>query len=207
MTWMVGVELQPKEAGKGTAEKTSPNETTEGRPILNLTENVVVLRDSVVAAKVTHVTSQVTPAPVPALAPESPFPIGEDILLPLSQKLIFCGKQKDVAEIRAWLPQFDDDNRIEIACVLLKRLADKGYVSDGAREYAISKLVDGINAFRLELGSGTFSDLRCGILRIIPTPEGEAVPDLVGIKPGVCRPRISYSISHRRLANLAVQAC
>lgn len=94
-------------------------------------------------------------SPKPAMAVfEAAFPIPEDDLLSVSQNLVFCGKQKDVAEIRSWLRQFDDENRIEIAFALLKRLAEKGYVSDGARGYGITKLVDGVNARRLELASG-----------------------------------------------------
>jgi len=68
---------------------------------------------------------------------EPQFPIPEDDLLAVTQNLVFCGKQKDVAEVRMWLSQFDDDSRIEIAVALLKRLAERGYVSDGARELAI----------------------------------------------------------------------
>ncbi len=88
------------------------------------------------------------------------FPIAEDDLLSVSQNLVFCGKQKDVAEIRTWLRQFDDDNRIEIAFALLRRLTEKGYISDGAREYALSKATEGINARRLELGAGKWVVIR-----------------------------------------------
>jgi hypothetical protein len=91
---------------------------------------------------------------------DSAFPIPEDALLPLSQRLIFCGKQKDVTEIRVWLRQFDDDNRIEIAFLLLKRLVDKGYINAGEREYALSKLADTINAMRLKVGSGKWNVMR-----------------------------------------------
>lgn len=113
------------------------------------------------AEKVSRATSQSVSADVQRVAVfETPFPIAEDVLLPLSQKLIFCGKQKDVAELRSWLRQFDDDNRIEIACVLLTRLVERGYVSDGAREYAISKLIEGANAFRREVGGGKWSVFR-----------------------------------------------
>lgn len=80
------------------------------------------------------------------------FPIPEDELLSAAQNLVFCGKQKDVAEIRQWLRQFDDPSRIEIAFLLLKRLAEKGYISDGNREYSIGKMTDAINARRLEIG-------------------------------------------------------
>jgi hypothetical protein len=91
---------------------------------------------------------------------DAAFPIPEDDLLAVSQNLVFCGKQKDVAEIRSWLRQFDDDNRIEIAFSLLKRLVANGYVSDGAREYALSKLVEGVSARRLELGQGKWHVMR-----------------------------------------------
>ncbi|MGA2985473.1 MAG: ATP-binding protein [Terriglobia bacterium] len=88
------------------------------------------------------------------------FPISEDELLSVSQNLLFCGKQKDVAEIRSWLRQFDDDNRIEIAFLLLKRLSERGYISDGAREYSISKITDAVNARRLEIGAGKWNVIR-----------------------------------------------
>lgn len=80
------------------------------------------------------------------------FPIPEDDLLPISQRLVYCGRQKDVAEIRQWLRQFDDDTRVELAFLLLRRLSEKGYVSDGTREYSIGKMTDAINAHRLEIG-------------------------------------------------------
>ena len=91
---------------------------------------------------------------------DSVFPISEDDLLSVSQNLMFCGKQKDVAEIRSWLRQFDDQNRIEIAFLLLKRLAEKGYVSDGAREYGLSKLVEAVNAFRRGVGDRKWAVIR-----------------------------------------------
>jgi hypothetical protein len=87
---------------------------------------------------------------------EPQFPIAEDDLLAITQNLVFCGKQKDVAEVRIWLRQFDDDSRIEIAFALLKRLTERGYVSDGARELAISKVIEGVNAKRLTLGAKTW---------------------------------------------------
>ena len=54
----------------------------------------------------------------------SAFPIEEDELLSVSEKLVYLGKQKDVAEVRQWLRQFDDDARIEVAFMLLKRLVE-----------------------------------------------------------------------------------
>jgi hypothetical protein len=91
---------------------------------------------------------------------EATFPIAEDDLLPISQKLVYCGKQKDVAELRSWLRQFDDDTRIETAFLLLRRLADKGYISDGAREYSIVKLTETLAARRLELGQKKWNVIR-----------------------------------------------
>jgi hypothetical protein len=91
---------------------------------------------------------------------EAPFPVDEDELLSVSQNLIFCGKQKDVAEIKLWLKQFDDDSRIEIAFALLKRLSQRGFISDGARANALSKLVEGILARRLEVGTGKWNVVR-----------------------------------------------
>ena len=61
----------------------------------------------------------------------SAFPIEEDALLSVSEKLVYLGRQKDVAEVRRWLRQFDDDARIEVAFLLLKRLVEDGFVNDG----------------------------------------------------------------------------
>jgi hypothetical protein len=49
------------------------------------------------------------PEPIPTYFDSDSFPIAEDDMLAVAQRLIFCGRQKDVAEIRAWLRQFDDD--------------------------------------------------------------------------------------------------
>jgi hypothetical protein len=99
-----------------------------------------------VSEKAERRTADAVQSAVPVSLVDTTFPIPEDALLPISQRLVFCGKQKDVAEIRVWLRQFDDDTRIEIAFLLLKRLVDKGYVNAGEREYAVSKLVETINA-------------------------------------------------------------
>jgi len=74
------------------------------------------------------------------------FPISEDDLLAVSQRLVYCGKQKDVAEVRAWLRQFDDDSRIEVAFLLLKRMAEKGYMSEGERVLAMNRLQEAVQA-------------------------------------------------------------
>src|SRR5690606_7671884 len=56
--------------------------------------------------------------------------------------------QKDVSELRVWLRQFDDDVRIAIAFQLLKRLAEKGFVTEGARLHAIDTLMELLHAAR-----------------------------------------------------------
>jgi hypothetical protein len=98
--------------------------------------------------------SGVVPSVISVVEPQ--FPIPEDDLLSVTQNLVFCGKQKDVAEVRLWLRQFDDDTRVEIAFALLTRLTERGYVSDGARELAISKIIEGVAAKRLTLGEKTW---------------------------------------------------
>jgi len=106
----------------------------------------------------TNVTTEQRPsAPIFDL---TPFPIREDDLLPVSQKLVFLGKQVDVAEVRSWLRQFDDDNRIEIAFQLLKRLAEKGYVSDGAVVSSLTSMQDAINERRTKIGKGAWYPVR-----------------------------------------------
>jgi AAA ATPase domain len=88
------------------------------------------------------------------------FAIDEDSLLAMSSSLVYCGKQKDVAELRAWLRQFDDENRIEIAYLLLKRLVEKGYTSAGSRDYLVSRLVDAVSSDRLRVGDGRWNVVR-----------------------------------------------
>jgi len=107
-------------------------------------------------------TRQREPGVVPQIISiaEPQFPIPEDDLLAVTQNLVFCGKQKDVAEVRIWLRQFDDDSRIEIAFALLKRLTERGYVSDGARELAISKIIEGVAAKRLSLGARAWKGVK-----------------------------------------------
>lgn len=76
----------------------------------------------------------------------SGFPISEDDLLAVSQRLLYCGKQKDVAEVRGWLRQFDDDARIEIAFLLLRRMAERGYVTEGERTLAMQRVEEVLRA-------------------------------------------------------------
>lgn len=106
--------------------------------------------------------SQETPLE-PAFSPvlvEAAFSIPEDDLLAVSQKLLYLGKQKDVSELRVWLRQFDDDVRIEIAFLLLKRLAEKGYTPEGARLQALSKVEDAVLAKRKEIGGKAWTIVR-----------------------------------------------
>jgi hypothetical protein len=74
------------------------------------------------------------------------FPVPEDDLLAVSQRLVYCGKQKDVAEVRAWLRQFDDDARVEVAFLLLRRMAEKGYVTEGERVLAMQRVEEVLKA-------------------------------------------------------------
>jgi len=94
------------------------------------------------------------------MAIEPAFPIPEDDLLVVSQQLIYCGKQKDVTEIRLWLRQFDDAIRIDIAFLLLKRLAERGYVSEGAKLQALSIIEEALLAKRRETGDGAWKVIR-----------------------------------------------
>ena len=86
----------------------------------------------------------------------STFPIDEDELLSVSERLHYLGKQKDVAEVRRWLRQFDDDGRIQVAFLLLKRLAEYGFVNDGANVNGLAKMDDSLNARRQDIGEGAW---------------------------------------------------
>ena len=90
----------------------------------------------------------------------SAFPIEEDELLSVSEKLLYLGKQKDVAEVRRWLRQFDDDSRIEIAFLLLKRLVEEGFVTDGAFVNGIGKMERSVSARHKEIGGGAWKIVR-----------------------------------------------
>ncbi len=92
--------------------------------------------------------------PTPADTSDGAFPISEDDMLVVAQRLIYCGKQKDVAEIKSWLRQFDDDSRIEIAFLLLQRMADKGFINEGMRGVQLEKVEQMILARRNDVGQG-----------------------------------------------------
>jgi hypothetical protein len=88
------------------------------------------------------------------------FPVSEDELLGVSQRLTYLGKQKDVAELREWLRQFDDDVRIELAFLLLRRLAEQGFVNHGMRLQALETIKEAVNAARLQVGGRTWKAYR-----------------------------------------------
>jgi hypothetical protein len=88
------------------------------------------------------------------------FPIPEDDLIAVSQRLVYCGHQKDAAEIRQWLRQFDDDNRIEVAFLLLKRLSERGFINEGSRSRALHKITEMIQSRRQEIGARTWRVVR-----------------------------------------------
>jgi hypothetical protein len=99
-------------------------------------------------------------APLPVMIAEAAFPISEEDLLTVSQKLFYCGKQKDVIELRIWLRQFDDDNRVEIAYLLLKRLAERGFVDEGQRRHLLSILTGALHSERKNVGAGKWTVMR-----------------------------------------------
>ncbi len=90
----------------------------------------------------------------------STFPIEEDELLSVSERLIYLGKQKDVAEVRQWLRQFDDDGRIEVAFLLLKRLAESGFINGGANVNGLAKMDESLSARRQDIGEGVWRMFR-----------------------------------------------
>lgn len=85
-------------------------------------------------------------------APDAAFPISEDELLAVAQRLTYCGKQKDVAEIKQWLRQFDDDTRIETAYLLLKRVSEQGFITEGMRANMLAKVDEMIIARQAATG-------------------------------------------------------
>lgn len=108
------------------------------------------------AQRASQVDSSSKSQPIGVEASEFAFPVAEDELLAVAQRLIYCGKQKDVAEIRSWLRQFDDDSRIEMAFVLLKRIAERGFINEGMRALGLAKIEEMIDAKRVKIGSGAW---------------------------------------------------
>ena len=98
-----------------------------------------------------------TPMPT-VIAPT--FVVTEEDLLAVSQSLSYCGRQKDVTELRAWLSQFDDDNRIEFAFLLLKTLAERGFIGESAWGHLLSTVIDHVNGQRTITGNGSWTILK-----------------------------------------------
>jgi len=96
-------------------------------------------------------------SPISFDVPDNAFPISEDDMLAVAQRLIYCGKQKDVAEIKSWLRQFDDDSRIETAFLLLQRVAERGFINEGMRGLGMNKIEEMIHAKRRSVGSGSWN--------------------------------------------------
>ena len=96
---------------------------------------------------------------IPEATHDVGFPIPEDDILAVSQRLMFCGRQKDVAELRSWLRQFDDEARIKVAFLLLKRLTEKGFINEGSKSLALGKLneIVGLDASRWVAAPGKSS--------------------------------------------------
>lgn len=92
-----------------------------------------------------------------AETPDTVFPISEDDMLAVAQRLTYCGKQKDAAEIKQWLRQFDDDSRIETAFLLLRRISEQGFITDGMRTNALAKVEEMVLARRLTTGGGKWN--------------------------------------------------
>ena len=88
------------------------------------------------------------------------LPVSDDDLLAIAQPLTYLGRQVDVAHLRSWLLQFDDDNRIELAYLLLERLAQTGYVSEGAYKQKILRLEETVAEKRRSTGGGAWKEFR-----------------------------------------------
>ena len=88
------------------------------------------------------------------------LPVSDDDLLAIAQPLTYLGRQVDVAHLRSWLLQFDDDNRIELAYLLLERLAQTGYVSEGAYKQQILRLEETVAEKRRSTGRGVWKEFR-----------------------------------------------
>ncbi len=95
---------------------------------------------------------------VPVWAPT--LPVSDDDLIAVAQRLTYLGRQLDVAQLRSWLLQFDDEIRIELAYLLLRRLAEVGYVSDGAYAQKILSLEEAVADKRRSTGRGVWKELR-----------------------------------------------
>jgi hypothetical protein len=88
------------------------------------------------------------------------FPVSEDDLLSVAQSLVYLNKQVDVAKLRSWLSQFDDEIRVELAFALLKRVAQQGYVSEGAYVQKVQMLIEAVREKRRTTGAGKWVEVR-----------------------------------------------
>ena len=98
------------------------------------------------------------PGTVPVWAPS--LPVSDDDLLAVAQPLTYLGRQLDVAQLRGWLLQFDDEIRIELAFLLLRRLSEVGYVSEGAYAHKILRLEEAVADTRRSTGEGVWKEFR-----------------------------------------------
>ena len=96
----------------------------------------------------------------PEVSSASFFPLSDDELLTVAQPLTYLGRQVDAAQLRSWLLQFDDENRIELAYLLLERLANVGYVSEGAYGQKIQRLEEAVADKRRSTGRGVWKEIR-----------------------------------------------
>jgi hypothetical protein len=62
--------------------------------------------------------------------------------------------------VRRWLRQFDDDSRIEVAFMFLQRLAEHGYMSEGARGRTLTMLEEALQHRRTHVGGKTWKIVR-----------------------------------------------
>ncbi len=101
---------------------------------------------------------EIKPRVVARWAPS--LPLSDDELLAVAQPLTYLSRQVDVAQLRSWLLQFDDENRIELAYLLLERLAKSGYVSEGAYTQKILSLEEAVADKRRSTGQGVWKEVR-----------------------------------------------
>ena len=132
--------------------------------------------------------------PVFGIVELSGFPINEDDLLAVTERLVYLGRQKDVAEVRRWLRQFDDESRIEVAFLLLRPLVERGFINEGANVNGLTNMVDALNARRREVGDGAWRVVRRRLDNLYlghvdsETKSGAATARELGrrMRPGKC---------------------
>lgn len=125
-----------------------------------------------------------------------PFLIEEEELLAVSQRLVYCGRQKDVSEVRVWLKQFEDDTRIELAFALLKQLAARGYIDQGMKMNAldrvrlqITSLHQGVGGDAKKVVQGRRVNLCVTYVDSEQKSGADTARELKGrLRPGICKP-------------------